>query len=143
MSKRKEDLNFATKFRYEVVEVAMAQFGYPLFIVRTYDSLAKQLKLYAIGRTVQLNRDPVTKIKEGWHNIRENGNPCARAIDVAFKRQIRFPGRSNWDENWPWERLKKIAIACDLAIPISWDKGHIIDRQGETFKQAWAKSDRN
>jgi hypothetical protein len=143
MSRNKDDLNFATRFRYEVVEVAMTQFGYPIFIVRTYDSLARQLKLYAIGRTVELDREPVTKIKRGWHNIRENGEPYSRAIDVAFKHQKRFPDRKSWDENWPWARLRKIAYACDLDIPIKWDKGHIIDRQGETFKQAWAKSDQN
>lgn len=143
MSRSKEDLNSATKFRFEVVEVAMAQFGYPILITRTYDTLDKQLKLFAIGRTVELNRGTVTKIKKGWHNIRENGKPCARAIDVRFKKQKRFPDRGPWNKDWPWSRLKKIAKACDLDIPISWDKGHIIDRQGETFSQAWSKSDKN
>lgn len=143
MSRSKDDLHPATRIRYNAVEAAMAAYGYPIAITRTYDTLIKQMKLYSIGRTTELDRDPVTKIKKGWHNIRKNGKPCARAIDARFKKQKRFPNRGNWHKDWPWNRLKKIAKACDLDIPIVWDKGHIIDRQGETFSQAWKNSDKN
>lgn len=139
MSRSTDDLHPATAFRLNVVFKAMEAYGYPLMIVRTYDTLAKQSKLYAQGRT--LPGRIVTKIKRGWHNIRVGGVPCARATDVAFKKQRRFPDRDNWDRDWPWDRLKKIARACDLDIPIEWDKGHLIDRQDQTFKEAWDDSD--
>lgn len=141
MSRNKDDLHPATKIRYNAVEAAMAAYGYPICITRTYDSLNTQAKLYAQGRTAP--GKIVTKIKKGWHNLRKDGKPCAHAIDVRFKKQKRFPNRGPWHKDWPWKRLKKIAKACDLDIPIVWDKGHIIDRQGETFSQAWKNSDQN
>ncbi len=140
MSKSKDDLHPATKLRLNAVMAAMEAYGYPMFIVRTYDTLARQSRLYAQGRTTPGNI--VTKIRRGWHNIRMNGKPSARATDLAFKKQKRFPGRLNWDDKWPWERLKKLAKACDLDIPIRWDKGHLIDKQGQTFSQAWSASDK-
>ena len=141
MSKSLDTLHPGTKMRFLAVRAAMLAFGYGLIIVRTYDTLARQRKMYAQGRTTPGNI--VTKITKGWHNIRVGGLPCARAIDVAFKKQRRFPGRKNWDAKWPWGRLRLVARGCGLDIPITWDKGHIVDRQGETFSQAWAKSDKN
>jgi hypothetical protein len=119
---------------------AMQEYGYPMMIVRTYDTLERQRKLYAQGRTEPGNI--VTKVDKGWHNIRVDGKPCARAVDLAFKKQRRFPNRDNWSLDWPWERLKIIAAACDLKRTLRWDLGHLVDTQGQTFRQAWADSDR-
>lgn len=117
----------------------MEAYGYPLMIVRTYDPLWKQLKLYAQGRTAP--GKIVTKTRRGWHNLKFSGKPKARAIDWAFKKQRRFPGRKPWDKRWPWERLRKIAAACDLRRTLSWDKGHLVDKRGESFSSVWARSD--
>jgi hypothetical protein len=139
MSKSKNDLHPATRIRCNAVMAAMRAYGYPLFIVRTYDTLSKQEKLYAQGRT-----EPgaiVTKIKRGWHNIRKDGKPCARAIDWAFCDQEQFIERDPWHKDWPWERLRKIAEACDLKKTLKWDLGHMVDQQGENFKTAWRNSD--
>lgn len=139
MSRSKDDLHPATRMRVNATMAAMEAFGYPLMIIRTYDTLAKQEKLYAQGRTTPGNI--VTKIKKGWHNIRFDGKPCARAVDFAFKKQKRFPGRGPWHMDWPWERLKKVGAACDLIKTLKWDFGHLVDKQGETFKTAWRRSD--
>lgn len=113
---------------------AMAAYGYPMFIVRTFDTPAKQLKIYAQGRT---EKGPiVTWTKFGWHNLKKRGKPDARAADLAFRKQKRFPGRGNWSLKWPWARLKTIAAACDLSRPLARDKGHLVDKQGQTFKEA-------
>lgn len=140
MSRSKNDLHPATRMRVNAVIAAMGAYGYPLMIIRTYDTLKRQEKLYAQGRTTPGNI--VTKIKKGWHNIRKNNKPCARAVDFAFKKQKRFPNRGPWDENWPWERLRKIGAACDLTKPLKWDLGHLVDKQDQTFRQAWEESDK-
>lgn len=141
MSRSWNDLHPATRMRGKAVAAAMAEYGYPIFICRTYDTLKKQETLYEQGRTKPGN--VVTWIKKGWHNIRVDGKPCARAIDFAFKKQKRFLDRGNWHKDWPWKRLKIIAKACDFDRPIARDKGHLVDRQGQTFTQAWGLSDKN
>ena len=139
MSRDLNDCDPGTAMRLRATNAAMAAYGYPMFIVRTYDPLAKQMKLYNQGRTTP--GQIVTWTKRGWHNLRKNGKPRARAGDLAFKKQRRFPGRGNWSLEWPWERLRKIAAACDLSRPLARDKGHLVDKQGENFKQAWKASD--
>lgn len=135
MSRSKDDLHPATKLRVNAVMAAMEAYGYPMFIVRTFDTPEKQLKIYNQGRTTP--GKIVTWTKRGWHNLRRNGKPCARAVDLAFKKQKRFPNRGNWSLEWPWERLHKLAKACDLKRPLARDKGHLIDTQGQSFKEAW------
>ncbi len=136
MSRDLNHLNPATKIRVRAVMAAMKEYGYPLFIVRTYDTPEKQLKIYAQGRTTPGKK--VTWTKRGWHNLKKGGKPCARATDLAFKKQVRFAfGEDPWSLKWPWERLRTIAKACDLSRPLARDKGHLVDKQGESFKEAW------
>jgi len=119
---------------------AMAAYGFPLKIIETYRPLKRQKVLYAQGR-----RTPgkiVTWTDKGWHCIKKDGKPKSRAIDFAFKHQARFPGRDFWNKNWPWERLRKIAAACDLKRTVAKDLGHFVDTQKESFKVAWSKSDK-
>jgi len=141
MSRSLDDLDPATKMRARAVMAAMREYGYPIFIVRTYDTLNRQAKLYAQGRTTPGAK--VTWITKGWHNLRKNGKPCGRAIDWAFKKQKRFPNRANWSLEWPWDRLMKIAKACDLTRTLARDKGHLVDTQGQKFSEAWNASDKN
>jgi len=142
MSRSLDDLHPATRMRVKAVMAAMREYGYPMFVVRSYDSLKRQEQLYAQGRTTP--GEIVTWITKGWHNIRMEGKPCARAVDLAFKKQpTRFPDRDNWSLKWPWDRLKRIAEACDLARPLAKDKGHLIDPQGQTFTEVWNASDKN
>ena len=136
MSKSWSDCHKATEMRTKAAMAAMSELGYPMFVVRTYDSLDKQSELYAQGRTTP--GDIVTWTKRGWHNLKKGGKPSARAVDVAFKLQDIFQGRDEWSYEWPWARLHKIARALELSIPLARDKGHIVDTQGETFNQAWA-----
>ena len=141
MSRSLDDLDPGTRVRVRAIMAAMEAYGYPLFIVRTYDPLSRQAKLFAQGRTAPGNI--VTKVKRGWHNLRKNGKPRARAVDFAFKKQKRFPGRKNFSKKWPWDRIRKIANGCDMKKTLKWDLGHMVDSQGETFSQAWRKSDGN
>ena len=141
MSRSLDDLDNATKIRVQATMAAMDAYGYPLMIIRTYDSLKRQQKLYNQGRTTP--GKIVTKITKGWHNLRRNGKPCARAVDLAFKKQKRFPGRGNWSMDWPWDRLAKIGHACDLKKTLKWDYGHLVDTRGESFTSAWSTSDKN
>ena len=55
-----------TAMRVKALMAAMKCLGYPMFVVRTYDTPAKQLKIYAQGRTKPGNKVTWTKI--GWHN---------------------------------------------------------------------------
>ncbi len=137
MSRSKDDLNPGTRLRVEATMAAMAAYGYPMFIVRTYDTEAKQMKIYNQGRTTPGKK--VTWTKRGWHNLTKKGKPDARAVDLAFRKQKRFKGRGNWSLKWPWDRLRKIAEACDLKRTLARDKGHLVDMQGESFKEAWNK----
>lgn len=137
MSRKWSDCHKGTEMRVKAALAAMKELGYPMFVVRTYDSLEKQAEIYAQGRTKP--GKIVTWTKRGWHNLTKNGEPCARAVDVAFKRQERFPGRGEWSLQWPWERLHKVAKALGLSITVPRDKGHLVDTQGETFNQAWNK----
>ncbi len=139
MSRNWKDCHPATAMRVQACMAAMKAFGYPMFVVRTYDSLEKQAKIYAQGRTTPGRIVSWTKI--GWHNLTDNGEPSARAVDLAFRKQ---PGRflwgnDPWSYRWPWKRMQKIARACGLSIPLARDKGHLVDKQGQTFKQARSK----
>lgn len=140
MSRSYDDMDPATAMRCHAVEAAMAAYGYPLKVIRTYDPLSRQMKLYNQGRTTP--GKIVTKVKRGWHNLRMKGKPKARAIDWAFKKQRRFPDRDNWNMDWPWARLERIANACDLKKTLRWDYGHFVDTRGESFSSAWSKSDK-
>lgn len=135
MSRKWSDCHKGTELRVKAAMAAMEALGYPMFVVRTFDTREKQLKIYAQGRTTPGNI--VTWTKQGWHNLTEDGEPSARAVDVAFRKQARFPGRGEWSHSWPWERLHKIAKALELSITVPRDKGHLVDKQGQTFKQAW------
>ncbi len=139
MSRLWTDCNMGTAMRVKAVMAAMKEYGYPMFVVRTYDSVEKQAKIYAQGRTLPGKK--VTWTKRGWHNLKTRGRPNARAVDLAFKKQSgRFLwGNDPWSLHWPWKRMQKIARACDLSIPLARDKGHLVDKQGETFKEAWKK----
>ncbi len=141
MSRNTQALDPGTAMRVKAAMAAMKAFGYPMFIIRTYDTLETQLEIFAQGRTKPGNI--VTWIKRGWHNLRLGGKPCARAVDLAFRKQERFPDRDPWSLQWPWERLKKVARGCDLTRPLARDKGHLVDKQGQTFAEAWRDSDRN
>lgn len=129
-----------TAMRVQAVMAAMKCLGYPMFVVRTYDSIEKQSKIYAQGRTTPGVK--VTWTRRGWHNLKKEGKPSARATDLAFRKQNRFAWcqvpSGEWHHKWPWKRMQKIARALGLTIPLARDKGHLVDPQGETFKQAWA-----
>jgi len=127
--------------RVKAVMAAMKEYGYPMFIVRTYDTLERQGRLYAQGRTMPGKM--VTWTKRSWHNLRKGGKPCARAIDLAFLKQKRFPDRGYWSLSWPWERLIRLGNACDLTRTVRMDLGHLVDKRNESFTDAWNKSDKN
>lgn len=139
MSKKWTDCHPGSAMRFQAVCAAMKCLGYPMFVVRTYDTPEKQLKIYAQGRTKPGRK--VTWTKRGWHNLQKNGEPESRAVDLAFRKQKRFPWcqvpSGEWHHKWPWERMQKIARALGLKIPLAKDKGHLIDPQGQTFKEAW------
>ena len=138
MSRKWADCHKGTELRVKAAMAAMKELGYPMFVVRTYDSKEKQLEIYAQGRTKPGNK--VTWTKVGWHNLEDNGEPYARAVDVAFRKQDRFTWcqvpSGEWHQNWPWSRLHKVARALGLSIPLAKDKGHLVDKQGQSFKQA-------
>ena len=139
MSRAWTDCHMGTEMRVKAVMAAMKCLGYPMFVVRTYDSIEKQAKIYAQGRT--LPGPKVTWTRKGWHNLKKKRKPSARAVDLAFKKQDRFKWcqipSGEWHYKWPWKRMQKIARALGLTIPLARDKGHLVDPQGQTFKQAW------
>ncbi len=136
MSRKWSDCHKGTELRVKAAMAAMKELGYPMFICRTFDSPEKQLKIYAQGRTLPGKK--VTWTKRGWHNLTMDEEPSSRAVDLAFRRQVRFPGRKEWSYDWPWDRLHKIARALGLSVPLAkTDKGHLVDKQGQSFKEAW------
>lgn len=61
-------------------------------------------------------RPPVTKAK-AW----ESAHNFGMAADfVWFDR-----GEWSWDDEHPWDELRKAAKMFRLDVPISWDRGHV------------------
>lgn len=118
--------------RAKALRAAMRELGFPIFIYYTYRSERAQKILYAKGRTTPGPK--VTNVKQGWHNIYP-----ARAIDVAFKLQDAYSDRKSWDYFWPWKQMQRIAKSMDMVITLKWDKGHLVWKNGQTFKEAWTE----
>lgn len=70
-----------------------------------------------------LTRTKTTKAGP-WQSAHQYGV----AIDFACRRIDEYGSLHGWfwPDLAPWDMLKERAIACGLAVPILWDKGHVV-----------------
>ena len=86
--------------------------GIELLITSTYRDYLAQDALYAIGRSVQPERRPVTNARAGqsWHNFRA-------AWDVVPL----VGGKCVWDERDPlWKEVVRIGKECGAEAGADW-----------------------
>jgi len=87
--------------------------GIELIVTSTYRDYASQDELFAIGRTVQLERKPVTKAKAGksWHNYRAaydvvpivSGKPVWNSRDPLWKEVVRLGKQAGAEAGADWK----------------------------------------
>lgn len=89
------------------------QHGIELLITSTWRDFESQDALYAIGRTVDLNRKPITKAKAGqsWHNYRAaydvvplvGGKPVWDAKNPIWKEVIKYGKEAGAEAGADWK----------------------------------------
>lgn len=93
--------------------------GIELLITSTWRDNEAQDALYAIGRTTQLHRKPVTNAKGGqsWHNYR-----------VAYDTVPLIGGKAVWNDQKLWREIIRLGKALGLEAGADWtsfpDKPH-------------------
>lgn len=93
--------------------------GIELLVTSTWRDIEAQDALYAIGRTTQMNRKPVTNAKGGqsWHNYR-----------VAYDTVPLIGGKAVWNDNRLWRDIIRLGKALGLEAGADWtsfpDKPH-------------------
>lgn len=89
------------------------QSGIELLVTSTWRDFEAQDRLYAIGRTVELTRKPVTNAKAGksWHNYKcawdvaplLNGKPIWNASDPTWQEVIAFGEAAGAEAGAKWK----------------------------------------
>lgn len=106
-----------------------AEAGHPIFLTEGWRSPKRQTELYAQGRTKPGKIVTHATAEESYHCDTEDGQPCARAFDIAF----RVP-RGQDIYSGPWEAVGAIAEECGLEWGGRWrrpDRPHFyIEREG-------------
>lgn len=98
---------------------ACREIGIELLVTSTYRDAESQEALYAIGRTTEKERKPVTNARggESWHNFR-----CA--YDVVPLAG----GKAVWDDDTLWREIIRIGKSCGAEAGAEWktfpDKPH-------------------
>jgi peptidoglycan L-alanyl-D-glutamate endopeptidase CwlK len=102
-----------------------------VFITQTYRSTAYQNDLYAQGRTrAQLDAVGLTDViarpslprvtnalgGSSEHNATLNGQPAARAFDIAFMSA----GKASWSDAMPWDQAGAIGRSLGLEWGGDW-----------------------
>ncbi len=85
--------------------------GITLLVTSTYRDFESQNALYAIGRTVDLSRKPVTNAKAGksWHNYR-----CAWDVVPLIG------GKTVWNDNRLWRDIIGAGKECGAEAGADW-----------------------
>lgn len=93
--------------------------GIELLVTSTYRDFEAQADLFAIGRTKEIQRKPVTKARAGksWHNYR-----CAWDVVPLIG------GKAAWDDEKLWVEIIRIGKECGAEAGAEWktfpDKPH-------------------
>ena len=117
MSNRIEDLHPQLQPMFRGFIDACADEGIPTRVISTARSAAQQDALYAIGRTVETHRRPVTNARgyQSYHVWR-----CA--ADIAPTRVLAAP---DWMPAAPeWVEMERIAHALGIEHDVPGDKPH-------------------
>lgn len=90
--------------------------GIELIVTSTYRDYESQDRLYAIGRTIEKERRPVTKAKAGrsFHNFRAaydvvpivSGKPVWNAKDPVWQEVIRLGKQAGAEAGAEWKTFK-------------------------------------
>ena len=100
---------------HEHVRLCAVQ-GVTLLITSTYRDFEAQDALYAVGRTVQMERKPVTKARAGqsWHNYR-----CAWDVVPVVA------GKAVWKASDPlWKIVEVAGLQAGASRGPKWDLPH-------------------
>ena len=87
--------------------------GIPILVTSTYRDYQAQEDLYAIGRTIDMDKPPVTKARAGrsWHNFR-----CA--WDVV---PLDGKGKPIWNDQDPaWDKVIALGIQAGAEAGANW-----------------------
>lgn len=110
-SRKLEDLDPKALFvcRQHIVECAAI--GIELLITSTYRDAESQDALYAVGRTAEKHRKPVTNARGGqsWHNYK-----CAWDV-VPLK-----DGKAIWDDDTLWRDIIRIGKQVGAEAGAEW-----------------------
>lgn len=108
--------------------------GIELLVTSTYRDFEAQDDLYAIGRTKERNRKPVTNAKAGksWHNYR-----CAWDVVPLIG------GKAVWNDERLWRDIISIGKECGAQAGADWktfpDRPHFqVIPSSMTLSQAFA-----
>lgn len=102
--------------------------GIEIIVTSTYRDSEAQNDLYAIGRTKDVHRKPVTNARAGqsWHNFR-----CAWDVVPVIG------GKAVWDDEALWKDVIRIGKAVGAEAGAEWktfpDKPHFQVRPEATF----------
>lgn len=85
--------------------------GIELLVTSTWRDIEAQNALYAIGRTTQLDRKPVTNAKGGqsWHNFKT-------AYDVVPL----IGGKAAWNDAKLWREIVRLGKSLGLEAGADW-----------------------
>lgn len=134
-SRKIEDLDGPAEAVCRAHVAACAVAGIELLVTSTYRDAESQDALYAIGRTAQMERKPVTNARGGqsWHNYR-----------VAWDVVPLIGGKAQWDSPL-WKEIIRIGKAVGAEAGAEWksfkDKPHFQAVGGLTLKQAKERFD--
>lgn len=105
--------------------------GIELLVTSTYRDFEAQNDLYAIGRTKDLDRKPVTNARAGssWHNFK-----CAYDVVPLVG------GKAVWNDETLWKKIISIGKAAGAEAGAEWktfpDKPHFQVTSGITLAVA-------
>jgi len=118
-SRKIEDLALPARNVCNLHIIGCKAIGIDLIVTSTWRDIEAQDVLYAIGRTSDKSRKPVTNARGGhsWHNFR-----CA--WDVVPLQG----GKAVWDDDTLWREIVRIGESCGAEAGSNWktfpDKPH-------------------
>jgi len=110
-SRKVEDLDLAARNACNLHIAGCRAIGIDLLVTSTWRDIEAQDALYAIGRTVQKERKPVTNARGGhsWHNFR-----------VAWDVVPIQGGKAVWEDDTLWREIIRIGKECGAEAGAEW-----------------------
>jgi peptidoglycan L-alanyl-D-glutamate endopeptidase CwlK len=121
--------------------------GIELIVTSTWRDAEAQNALYAIGRTTQLTRNPVTKAKawQSWHQFKcawdvvaiTSGKPVWDANDPVWLQIVRLGKQAGAEAGADWKSFPDLphfqVVPLHSAVPITLEQAHARFQQHGTI----------